>query len=212
MGLYPEPEAVQLVGKQQFVAAQRRDGDRCVQRLQHGSKTLIGSRQLFPNTVGFGDVRHRRHPASLCAARVNQWRYIQTGIEQAAVLAFHADLNTAGGRVARQFFVQYRGERLTISLGPIRKWSRTTHQIRFCPARHLAKRCVDIGDAPLQVHRPHAGEHGVFHGTAEVGFRYKGLLCLNPSAGMPPVSNQHPCSHGAQGDYQPEKAATHYSQ
>ncbi len=213
IGLVAEPQAVKLVGEQHFVAAQRRHGDRGIQRLEHRGETLERRRQLLTDPVGFGDVGHRSDPARLGAACVDQWRDIQARIEQGVVRSLDPHLHATGCcGLAGQLPVHQLVQILVVGIGPVRKWGGSPDQFGFAPAGHLAKGGIDIGDAALQVHRPHAGEHGVFHGAAEVGFGYQGLLCLVPTPVVPPVGNQHPGRHEAEHADQPEQAAADHAQ
>ena len=201
-----EPEAVQLVGKQQFVAAKRRHGNRRVQRFKHRGEALVRGRQLIPNPVRLGDVRHGGHPSALHTMGVDQGRDIESGVKQGSVLALHPKLHTAGQDLACQFFFQPRVQGVAISLRPVRKRCGAAHQIGFAPARHLAKRRIDVGDSPLQIECTHACEHGILHGPAEHRFRHQRLLCLHASARVAPVGDQHPGCHRTQGCHQPEQA------
>ena len=212
IGLGTKPLAVQLVGKQQLVAAQGRHRDRRVQRLQHRGETLVRGRQLLAHPIGLGDVGHRSHPAGLRSHGIDQRRHIQAGIKHAAVAAFDAHLKAAGAELAGQFFFQLGRQQLAVGFGPVREGRGASHQVGLAPAGHLAKGGVDIGDATLQVHRAHAGEHGVFHGPAEIGFRHQGLLGLQPPAGMAPIGNQHPGRHHAECSDQPEQATADHAQ
>ena len=211
-GLGAKPLAVQLVGKHQFVAAQRCDRNRRVQRFKHGGKAQVRGRQLLAHPVGLGNVGHGRDPAGLRAHGVNQGGHIQAGVKQDAVAALDAYLNAALVGLARELLVQQGGELFAVALGPIRKRGGASHQFGLTPAGHHAKRGVDIGNAALQVHGAHAGEHGVFHGAAEIGLRHERLLGLQTFAGMPPIGHQHPGGHQAQRADQPEQAATNHTQ
>ena len=98
------------------------------------------------------------------------------------------------------------------SLGPMREGWCATYQLGFGQSGHLAKSRVDIGDAALQIQRAHAGEHGVFHGAAKVGFRYQRLLRLDAAPGMAPRAKQHPHRQGAERADEPEKATADHAQ
>ena len=101
---------------------------------------------------------------------------------------------------------------LEVVIGPVGEGRGLAHQFGLAPARHLAKRGIDIGDAALQVQGAHAGEHGVFHGAAKIGFRHQRLLRLHAPAGVAPVGDQHPGGHGTQHHDQPEQAAANHAQ
>jgi UDP-3-O-[3-hydroxymyristoyl] glucosamine N-acyltransferase len=91
-----EPGAVHFVGKQHFLAAQGRHRHSRIQAFKYRGESLIRVRQLFPNALGLGDVSHRRHPAGLLAARVNQGRHVHARVKNAAVLAFDPHFKAAG--------------------------------------------------------------------------------------------------------------------
>ena len=92
-----------------------------------------------------------------------------------------------------------------VGIWPIGERCSSPHQFRLAPTGHLAKGCVHIGDAALQIERSHASKDGVFHGPTKAGFRQQGLLGLQPASAMPPVGDQHPGSHGAERRNQPKQ-------
>jgi hypothetical protein len=134
-------------------------------------------------------------------------RHVQARVEQRAVLALHAHLEAALDGAAIEFVLQAGGEQLAVLVGPIGEGRRAAHQLRLAPAGHLAEGGVDVGDAAAHVQRPHAGEHGVLHGAAEIGLGHQRLLHLHPPAGVAPVGDQHPGGHGGQRAHEPEQAA-----
>ena len=101
-----KPQSIQLVGKQQLIAAQWRHGDRCVQRLKHRGEALVRGRQLFADAVGLCDVGHGGHPAGLYAFGIDKRRDIQACIKQRSVPPLDPHLNAARGVFAGHFFAQ----------------------------------------------------------------------------------------------------------
>ena len=207
-----EPLAVGFVGEQQFVAAQWCNRDGGFQRFQHGGEAAVRAREFFANPVGLGDVRHRGDPAGLRAKGVNQRGHVEAGVEHIAVAPFHPHLDPAGLGLPAEFFGQQLVQIGAVLVGPIREWRTFADQVDIVPARHLAEGGIHKGDAALQVHGAHAGEHGVFHGPAEIGFCHQRLLCAQTLAGVAPVDDQHPTGKQAQYPDQPEQAAAHHAQ
>ena len=169
------------------------------------------SRELLAHAVGLGDVGHRRHPPGLLAVGVNQGRDIQAGIEQRAVFALHAHLESAGHAAAAQLVAQLGVQGFMVFLGPVGVGGLQAHQFGFAPASHLAQRRVHVGDASFHVQRAHPGQDGVFHGATEVGLSHQGLLRLHAPASVAPGGNQHPGRHGAQCAHQPEQATAYHA-
>ncbi|MDT4839712.1 hypothetical protein FQZ97_735090 [compost metagenome] len=210
-GVGAEPQAVQLVGEQQFFAADGCHRHGGVERLEHGGEAFVRGGQLLADARRFGDVGHRRHPAGLVAARVDQRRHVQARIEHAAVLALHAHLEATGQGAAVQFFFEALVHHLAVGFEPVREGRRLADQFVFAPARHGAERGVHVGDAALQVEHAHAGEHGVFHRAAEVGLGDQPLLRLQAAARVAPGADQHPAGHHAEGAHEPEEAVAHHA-
>ncbi len=204
-GVGAEPQAVELVGEQQLLAADRRHRHRGVERLEHGSEALVRGRQLFADARGLGDVGHRGHPAGLVAARVDQRRDVQPRIEHAAVLALHAHLEAAGQGAAVQFLLEPLVHDLAVGLEPVGEGRCLADQLLLGPAGHRAEGGVDVGDAALQVEHPHAGQHRVLHRAAEVGLGHQPLLGLQPAARVAPGADQHPAGEHAERADQPEQ-------
>ena len=59
----------------------------------------------------------------------------------------------------------------------------------------------------MQIERPHAGEHGVFHRAAEVGFREQGLLRLHAPTDVAPSAQEHPHGERTECTDHPEESA-----
>ena len=113
----------------------------------------------------------------------------------------------------RKLFAQLGVQQhVVVVVGPIGVGRHLAHQLGLAPARHLAEGGIHIGDAALHVQRAHAGEHGVFHGAAEVGFGHQRLLGALAAAGVAPGGQQHPCRHRTQRAHQPEQAAADHAQ
>ena len=210
--LCAKPGAVQLVGKQHFFAAQRRHRYRRVKPFQHGREALVRIGQFFAHTLGLGDVGHRRHPAGLLAARIDQRRDIHACIKNGAALALDPDFKAARRRTTLQLVFQPGCQPLEVLFWPVRKGRNATDQLVFVPACHLAKSRVHISDATLQVECAHAGEHGVFHRAAEIRLSDQGLLGLHAAACVAPGAQQHPHRQGAECADQPEKTAADNAQ
>ena len=172
----------------------------------------MGAREFFADAVGLGDVRHRGDPAGLRAKGVDQRGHVQAGIEHIAIAPFDAHLDPARLGLAAEFFREQLVQIGAVLIGPVGEGRAFADQVHIAPARHLAEGGVHKGDAALQVHGAHAGEHGVFHGPAEIGFCHQRLLGAQALAGVAPVDHQHPASEQAQDPDQPEQAAADHAQ
>ena len=148
----------------------------------------------------------------MLAVGVNQRRDIQARIKERTVLALYAHLKAADDGFARQLFAQLRLQIVVIVIGPVRVGRHLTHQLFLAPARHLAESRVHIGNAAIQVKGAHAGQHGVFHGAAEISLGHQGLLRTLAAARVAPGGQQQPGGHGRQGAHQPEQPAAHHAQ
>ena len=204
--VFAKPLAVAAVGKQQFFGAQRGDRDGGVDGVQHAGKTFLRGLQLASNALGFGDVGHGRHPAVVLAVGAQQGRQIHAGIKHMAVFVEHADFVAAPHGDVVECFLQNGRVVGNLFRRPEVERRRLPQQLLFAPARHLAKTGIDVSDAALQIERPHAGLHGIFHGATKVGFCLQHLLRVPPPAPMEPVGNQHPARQHAQGQHQQNHA------
>ncbi|KAG1243909.1 hypothetical protein G6F65_022114 [Rhizopus arrhizus] len=101
--LRAEHAAVGAVGEQQFQAVmgvgRHRNG--VVQAFQHRHEALVRGGERLADALGFGDVRHGRHPADLVAVGVQQRGHIHAGGEARTIAALRFDLQAATGRLAR---------------------------------------------------------------------------------------------------------------
>ncbi|CAM3914362.1 hypothetical protein ACAN107058_19800 [Paracidovorax anthurii] len=211
-GLRAEPLAVELVGEEQLLAAQRRHRDRGIERFQHDGEALVRGGELLAHAVGLGDVGHRGHPAGLLAVGVDEGRDIEARVEQGAVPAPDPHLEAAHGLLAAQLVAQLGVQGLVLVLGPVGVGRRLADQLLGAPAGHLAEGRVHVRHAAVHVERAHAGDHGVLHRAAEVGLGHERFLGAQAPPRVAPVGDEHPGRHGAEGAHQPEQAAAHHAE
>ncbi len=204
-GIGAEPQPVGAVGEQQLALRHRQHRHRRVQPFQHGGEALVRGRQLVADALGLGDVGHRGHPAGLLAARVDQRRDVHARVEQRAVLAHHAHLDAAGRAAAAQLLLQQAAHLVDAVLRPVREGRGAADQRRLGKAGHRAERGIHVGDAAFQVHRAHAGEHGVLHRAPEVGLLHQRGLDLRAPAQVAPAAQQHPYRQHRQCHHHPEQ-------
>ncbi|MNQ97353.1 hypothetical protein D3C85_1129970 [compost metagenome] len=162
--------------------------------------------QGLADALGFGDVRHGRHPADLVAVGVQQGRHVHAGGEARAVAALRLDFQAATGRLAGHQHVQGVLVLFVAAGHPIREGRAAADQVGFVPADHAAERGVHIGDAAFHVQNPHAGGHGVLHGAAKSGFGDQGGLGGRAEARIAPEHQQADDDHAGQGQHHPDQA------
>ena len=200
-----EPEAVGAVGEQQLARLHREHRDGGVEALEHGGEALVRGGELVADALGLGDVGHRGHPAGLLALRVDQRRDVHPGVEHRAVLAHHLDLDAAGRALAAQLLLEQAGVLVAPVVRPVGEGRMLADQVGLGEAGHGAERRVDVADLPFHVHRPHAGQHRVLHGAAEVGLRDQRGLHLQAPAHVPPGAEQHPDGEHRERHHHPEQ-------
>ena len=202
-GLGAEPQPVRAVGEQQFARCpaapptptRPAPSSTVVKRsceADSWSRMRLGSVMLVIEVI-----------QPVCwPLRVDQRRDVHARVEQRAVLALDPHLDAAGRAAAAA--VPAAAARPSCSwsvLGPVGEGRGAADQLGFGQAGHLAERRVDVGDAALQVHRAHAGEHGVFHRAAEVGFRHQraaGSACAGACGASCRSASRPSCTLSAQ--------------
>ncbi|OIQ73256.1 hypothetical protein GALL_451090 [mine drainage metagenome] len=193
-----EPLAVELVGEQRLLGAERNDRHCGVQSFEHGDEALVRRSKLLPDAGGLGDVGDRHDPAGLAFAYVDQRGHIDAGVEFAAILA--ADLERKAGRRGQTVKALLDGQRHFSALlrRPVRVGWAAAQQVDLFEPGHAAEREVDVLDAALHVHRLHAGGQRVFDGTAEGGLACQCVLRAQPLAQLVPARQQRPESEGGE--------------
>ncbi len=201
-----EPEPVRAVREQQLALLHREHRHRSVEAFEDGREALVRGGELVADPLGFGDVRHRRHPAGLLALRVDQRRHVHARVEDRAVLSHHLDLDPAGRALALQLLLEQTRVLVAAVVRPVREGRMLADQVAFREPRHRAERRVDVADAALHVHRPHPGQHGVLHRPPEVRLGDERGLHLQAPAHVAPGAEQHPDGERREQHHHPEQA------
>mmetsp|Transcript_4945 Transcript_4945/g.17891 ORF Transcript_4945/g.17891 Transcript_4945/m.17891 type:complete len:651 (+) Transcript_4945:3243-5195(+) len=204
-GVGTEPEPVAAVGEQQLRRLHRQHGHGGVQAFEHRGEAFVRGGELVAHPLGLGDVGHRGHPACLLALGVDQGRHIDAGIEEAAVLALDLDLHATRGAAALQLLLQQAGVFLAPVGRPEGVGRRAADEVGLRKTGHRAEGRVHVGDARVHVHRAHAGQHGVLHRPAEIGFQRQRALDLGAAAHVAPGAEQHPDGQAGEGQHHPEQ-------